>query len=88
MHYLGTNRNTQFRPESSDVNYSLNFSANGAPAPAPECRNYHDLLDVLQGLSSFARAEWYESMTDPLKMLRLFVESTMDIYPGHKPHRV
>ncbi|OWZ15770.1 hypothetical protein PHMEG_00010531 [Phytophthora megakarya] len=88
MHYLRTNQNAQLRVEPSGANYSLDYSANVTPPPAPQCRNYHDLLDTLQGLSSFGSADWYEPTTHPLKSLRLFVGANMDTDPGHTPHRV
>ncbi|OWZ10970.1 hypothetical protein PHMEG_00016078 [Phytophthora megakarya] len=87
MHYLRTNEADQLRAGSTDVNFSLDFGANVTPRPAPECFSYHDILGALQGLSSFANAEWYEPMTRPLRRLRIFVVANMDADPMHTPRR-
>ncbi|KAG1706478.1 hypothetical protein DVH05_001627 [Phytophthora capsici] len=59
-----------------------------APPQAPSCRNYHDLLGAIQGLTTLANAEWYEPMAHVLYRLRDFATRNMDEDPDHSPELV
>ncbi|KAG6617251.1 uncharacterized protein IUM83_02422 [Phytophthora cinnamomi] len=88
MHFLREDLAAQLAAGSSDANYSLDFGSNVAPPSAPTCNSYNDLLGAVQGLTTFANAEWYEPMAHVLYRLREFVTANMDADPGHTPARV
>ncbi|KAE8893974.1 hypothetical protein PF010_g15734 [Phytophthora fragariae] len=48
------------------------------PPPAPACISYVDLLGAVQGLASFANANWHERIAHVLYRVRKLVTPSMD----------
>ncbi|KAG6586852.1 uncharacterized protein IUM83_18848 [Phytophthora cinnamomi] len=88
MDFLRANLDAQLLAGSTDANFSLDFGANVASQAAPPCTSYLDLLDAIQGLTTFAHVEWYEVTYHPLYRLRKFVTANMDADPANTPRRV
>ncbi|KAE9049070.1 hypothetical protein PR002_g75 [Phytophthora rubi] len=86
MHFHRADHETMLAAGFSDANYTLDFSA--APPAPPACRSYHDQLGAVQGLTTFANAQWYDPMAHVLYRICEFVVVNMDADPGHSPRRV
>jgi len=82
MHFGCIDPVAQLAAGSSGANIHLYFGTSAAPP------SYFDLLSAIQGLLTFAHAEWHEEFTCPLHRLREFTVANMDADPCHNPERV
>jgi hypothetical protein len=88
MHFGRVDPVAQLAAGSTGANIHLDFGTSAAPPPPPACTSYFDLLSAIQGLLTFAHAEWFEEFTRPLHRLREFTVANMDADPLHNPERV
>jgi hypothetical protein len=77
MSFKRSDHAAQLAAGSSNASYNLDFRANVAPPPPPQCESYCDILGALQGLTTYANA-WNEPMPHPQFRLREFVAINMD----------
>ncbi|KAG6945283.1 hypothetical protein JG688_00016622 [Phytophthora aleatoria] len=61
---------------------------NAAPRTSPPCTTYYGSLDSVQGLTTFANAQWYELTTHALYRVREVVVANMDAHLAQSPRPV
>ncbi|KAE8883851.1 hypothetical protein PF005_g19897 [Phytophthora fragariae] len=88
MHCKRADRAARLRAGSGDANFVMDFGRGVTPPPAPACTTYFDLLGAVQGLASYANANWHEPMAHVLYRVREFVTANMDADPANTPCRV
>ncbi|KAE8897342.1 hypothetical protein PF003_g18933 [Phytophthora fragariae] len=88
MHCKRADRAARLRAGSGDANFVMNFGRSVTPPPAPACTTYFDLLGAVQGLASFANANWHEPMAHFLYRVREFATANMGADPANTPCRV
>jgi hypothetical protein len=88
MHFRRADREAALEAGPSDANFALDFGRHAAPPVPPLCRSYNDLLSAVQGLMSFANAQWYPEIAQALYRVREFVMSNMHADPSNSSHRV
>ncbi|KAE9184315.1 hypothetical protein PF002_g26472 [Phytophthora fragariae] len=73
MHCKRVDRATRLRAGSADANFNMDFGRSASPPPAPGYTSYFDLLSAVQGLTTFANANWHEPMAHVMYRVREFV---------------
>jgi len=66
MHFRRADREAVLEAGPSDDNFALDFGRHAEPPAPPLCRSYNDLLSAVQGLMSFANAQWYPEIAQAL----------------------